>query len=161
MPDYTLGKGKVYWKADVGGTGIDVHLGNCPEFNFSPSLDKIEHFSSKSGAALKDDELITTKKVTVKFKLDEPNVSNMARFVMGGIAGDVINAFTLTEQKGHLHFVGDPPKGVTWDFKAYGNLIPDGDLALIGSDWMEFGFTFEVLDSDVYAGMFSMEDISA
>lgn len=47
---------------------------------------------------------------------------------------------------GALRFVSDNPKGENRDYYfPYVKLAPDGDYALKGEDWMQMGFTFEVL----------------
>lgn len=47
---------------------------------------------------------------------------------------------------GALRFVADNPKGANRDYYfPYVKLAPDGDYALKGEDWMQIGFTFEIL----------------
>lgn len=47
---------------------------------------------------------------------------------------------------GALRFVADNPKGENLDYYfPYVKLSPDGDYALKGEEWMQIGFTFEML----------------
>jgi hypothetical protein len=47
---------------------------------------------------------------------------------------------------GALRFVSDNPKGENRDYYfPYVKLAPDGDYALKGEEWMQIGFTFEIL----------------
>ena len=47
---------------------------------------------------------------------------------------------------GALRFVSDNPKGANRDYYfPYVKLTPDGDYALKGEEWMQIGFSFEIL----------------
>lgn len=47
---------------------------------------------------------------------------------------------------GAMRFVADNPKGANRDYYfPYVKLAPDGDYALKGEEWMQIGFTFEIL----------------
>lgn len=47
---------------------------------------------------------------------------------------------------GALRFVADNPKGLNRDYYfPYVKLAPDGDYALKGEEWMQMGFSFEIL----------------
>jgi voltage-gated potassium channel Kch len=50
--------------------------------------------------------------------------------------------------EGQLKFIADNPKGTNKDtYWPYVQLTPDGDYALIGTDWQTIGFTAEVLSA--------------
>lgn len=68
------------------------------------------------------------------------------------------NAATATTLKGDIFFVGDPPVGEILDVKGYVSLAPDGDLSLIGEDWMEFNFSMEFLSSASYTGLIEITE---
>lgn len=78
--DYTLGKGKVLFQPD--GQTAFMDLGNAPAFTISVSIDKLEHFSSRSGLSTKDLEVITKLGMGGSFTLDEPKPDNLRMFVM-------------------------------------------------------------------------------
>lgn len=68
------------------------------------------------------------------------------------------NAATATTIKGDIYFVGDPPVGKILDVKGYVSLAPNGDLSLIGEDWMQFQFNMEFLTSTAYTGLYELID---
>jgi len=78
--DYTLGKGKVLFKKS--GTSGYMDLGNAPAFTVNVTIDKLEHFGSRSGISKKDLEVITKLGMGGAFTLDEPKPENLAMFVM-------------------------------------------------------------------------------
>lgn len=86
MADYTIGKGKLLFKA-VNTNGY-LDLGNCPDFKVSVKTEKKEHYSSRTGLQTKDMEVITKITATGSFTLDEPNVDNLNLFIMGDGATD-------------------------------------------------------------------------
>ena len=53
---------------------------------------------------------------------------------------------TLTSLKGDVYFVGDPPQGRIVDIMGFCSLTPNGDLSVIGEDWMQVQFNIEFLE---------------
>jgi len=236
---YTIGKGKLLFKPD-GESGYK-DLGNCPDFKFKVASEKKEHFSSRSGTALKDAEETVKQTAAGSFTLDEPNIDRLDMFVMGSgavvttqtaasitdqaltalldrwvdigkidisnvVVTDVgaattyventdyeidaaaglfraltggsitdaeallidfdyanatinqTNAATSTTLKGDIFFVGSPPVGKIVDIKGYASLSPNGELSMIGDDWMDFTFDIEFLESANYDGLFELID---
>jgi hypothetical protein len=68
-----------------------LDLGNAPAFTINTTLEKLEHFSSRSGLSKKDLEVITKMTMAGSFTLDEPNAENLAMFLMSA-AGAEANA---------------------------------------------------------------------
>lgn len=68
------------------------------------------------------------------------------------------DAATATTLKGDLYFAGNPPVGRKLDVRGYVSLLPEGDLSLIGEDWIEINFTAEFLESSSYNGLFEVRD---
>jgi len=65
---------------------------------------------------------------------------------------------TLTTLAGDLYFVGDPPQGRIIDVMGYCNLTPNGDWALIGTDWMQIQFNVEFLKVEGVDGLIHLTD---
>lgn len=57
-----------------------------------------------------------------------------------------IDAAQDTVIEGHLYFVADPPVGKIIDVRGYVSITPEGDLSLVGEDWMQFSLAIEFLD---------------
>ena len=85
--NYTLGKGIVNFnKKEVDGTYKgELDLGNCPEFSFNISIEKLEHFSSRGGLRAKDKEVISQVSPGVSFTLDEITENNLSLLTMADI----------------------------------------------------------------------------
>jgi hypothetical protein len=79
--NYLYGKGRVYFKTSGGTAYID--LGNVPKFELAIELTKAEHYSSRSGIKEKDLELITQKKATTTFSLEEFSAENINLAFLG------------------------------------------------------------------------------
>jgi len=67
-------------------------------------------------------------------------------------------AAKTTTVKGHVWFVGNPASGRKLEVKGYVSLSPEGDLSLIGDDWMKFGFKMEFTANSSYTGLFEVHD---
>jgi hypothetical protein len=69
-----------------------------------------------------------------------------------------ISAATARSIVGHLWFVGDPPKGKILDIKGYASLVPNGDFAVIGDNWTNFGFNVTFQTNEAYGGLYDVID---
>lgn len=69
-----------------------------------------------------------------------------------------MDAGTATTVKGHVWFVGDPPVGKIIDVKGYAAISPNGELPLVGEDWVSFGFNVEFMQHNDYNGLFELID---
>jgi len=65
-----------------------------------------------------------------------------------------INLATSTTVEGEMRFVGDPAAGRIIDVRAKVSILPEGEMGLIGEEWVEFGFTAEFLiDATISTGL--------
>jgi hypothetical protein len=55
---------------------------------------------------------------------------------------------------GHLWFIGNPTVGGKIDIKGFVSLTPNGDMDMIGADWMKMQFNFDFLTHADYTGLF-------
>lgn len=144
---YSLGKGVVtiaeYDDNGVLGTYIDV--GNAPEFNLELSEEKLEHYSSRSGAKKKDEEVTIQVGYMINFVLDEFSVANLVKYVRGTQVGSYqITANTALTKKYAVRFTSDNAHGPNniWNFHKC-TLKPNGPLNLISDEWNTMPFTGE------------------
>src|SRR6187397_342216 len=84
--NYYIGKGNVYFKRS--GDADYRHVGNVPEFEFTPDIEKLEHFSSMSGTKSKDRVVVTAKSATVRLVLDEWTAENIAIAFLGEVGAN-------------------------------------------------------------------------
>jgi len=77
--NYSLGKGIVSFNQEINGEFYGyLDLGNCPEFTFNVTIDKLDHYSSRGGLRAKDKSVISEITPAVAFTLDEINADNLA-----------------------------------------------------------------------------------
>ena len=106
--NYTVGKGIVSFRKDLAGAYAD--MGNCTEFEFTPELEKLDHFSSREGVRTKDKSIVIQKSGTVRLVLDEWTRDNIALAVLG--TNTIVGGQSITEIfdsnaiKGSLRFTG-------------------------------------------------------
>ena len=91
--NYTVGKGIVSFRKD--GAGAYADMGNCTEFEFTPELEKLDHFSSREGVRTKDKSIVIQKSGTVRLVLDEWTRDNIALAVLGTNA--IVGGQSITE----------------------------------------------------------------
>ena len=77
--NYSLGKGIVSFNQEINGQFYGyLDLGNCPEFTFNVTIDKLDHYSSRGGLRAKDKSVISEITPALSFTLDEINADNLA-----------------------------------------------------------------------------------
>lgn len=95
--DYTLGKGKFYFRQFQPGTQTPVaasgfrRLGNVPEAAVTRSNEKLDHTSSEGGINVKDDSVTTAQDQAIAFTTDNVNLDNLALW-FGSEINEVIEA---------------------------------------------------------------------
>lgn len=84
-PDnYSILKGKLYFKK-VGETQW-TDLGNAPEFTYEPTVETLEHFSSRSGVRSLDKVAVTQVGANLSLTLDELTADNLKLALLGSSA---------------------------------------------------------------------------
>lgn len=137
VDNYYIGKGNVYFTPDG---GVERHMGNVPEFVFTPELETLEHFSSMAGTRTKDFEIILEKKGTVKITLEELTPDNVALAVLGtvdmdAVGGPEVEIFSESKIAGRIRFVGTNDYGAKMNVTLYNvQFTPQADLSLISDE---------------------------
>lgn len=98
--DYTLGKGKFYFREFEPGTqtpkaGGFRRLGNIPEATVSRTVEKLEHTSSEGGVNVKDASVDTANDQGLAFTTDNVSLDNLALWFMSTVS-------TITEAGGSV-----------------------------------------------------------
>lgn len=98
LNDYTLGKGKFYFRRFQPGTqtpeeGGFRRLGNIPEATVSRTVEKLEHTSSEGGVNVKDASVDTANDQGLSFTTDNVSLDNLALWFMSSVS-------TITEAGG-------------------------------------------------------------
>jgi hypothetical protein len=148
--NYTVGKGIVSFRKD--GAGAYADMGNCTEFEFTPELEKLDHFSSREGVRTKDKSIVIQKSGTVRLVLDEWTRDNIALAVLGtnAIVGgqSITEIFDSNAIKGSLKFTGTNEVGpkYEWVFPAV-EFVPSSSISLLSDEWGTIELTGDVLIS--------------
>lgn len=103
MNDYTLGKGKFYFRRFVPGTqtpeeGGFRRLGNVPEATVSRALEKLEHTSSEGGINVKDAAVDTANDQSLAFTTDNVSLDNLALWFMSSVSEIVEAGGAVTDE---------------------------------------------------------------
>ena len=115
-------------------------MGNCTEFEFTPEVEKLDHFSSRSGVREKDKSVVIQKSGTLRLVLDEWTVENLKLAVLGSSAtvsgNDVIQIFDQSSVSGAIKFTGTNDIGprYEWVFSSV-DFIPSSSISLISDEW--------------------------
>ena len=135
--NYHIGKGIVSFK-EVG-ESVFRDLGNAPAFVYTPTIEKLEHFSSREGVKTKDFTAVTSISATIKVTLDEITGENLAYFALAEQGVDTDGNVTLdglkkTEFIGDIKVVGTNDIGQQVDFDATVSFVPEGDFSFITAE---------------------------
>src|SRR4029077_16199250 len=152
VQNYHIGKGIVSFK-EVGAS-VFTDLGNAPSFVYTPTIEKLEHFSAREGVKTKDFTAITQAGATVKFTLDEITGLNLSFFSLAEQGTDTDGNITLsglskTEFTGDIKVVGTNDIGQQVDFLATVSFVPSGDFSFITA---EDEFTVIEIEAEVQKG---------
>lgn len=129
--NYYIGKGIVWWKAE--GDTDYRQLGNVPEFEYTPSVEKLDHFSSQAGVKVKDRTVVTQKSATVRIVMEEWTQDNLALFLLGATADAVT-----------LNTTGDTHSSTTLDNIASLAGLAKGATAYVAGEGIPDGASFTV-----------------
>lgn len=86
MPNYTLGRGQVFFDPFVPGTlnrTGERYLGNTPEFNINIASELLDHFNSDEGVRTKDDSVTLEITRSGSLIVDDISADNLALFLLG------------------------------------------------------------------------------
>jgi hypothetical protein len=149
--NYLVGKGQLYFKRE--GAPDFVHMGNATAMEFTPSLDKLDHFSSMEGIKTKDASIVLTRSGEVKLTLDEWTPSNLSLAVLGSVdelavGGPTVEIFDQDAVTGELKFIASNDVGPRWDYHYFNvSFIPSETLNPISDEWGQIVVSGEVLVS--------------
>jgi hypothetical protein len=152
IQNYTIGKGIASFKKSGAGTFRD--LGNVPAFEFTPTAEVLDHFSSRTGVKSKDRSVVVSLEGELKITMEEFTVENLALALMGNIDEDssdrpVIDILQNSSITGEVKFVGTNSVGqqFTWLFHNV-SFIPSSTVSPLSDEWGQFEVTGQVLVND-------------
>ena len=147
--NYHIGKGVVSFK--VTGASVFRDLGNVPEFEWTPALDKLEHYSSRTGVKSKDRTVVLSKAGTIRVVMDEWDVENLALAMLGTISqntagNNVIAIFASNSITGVLKYreANEVGPKYEWIFNNV-SFIPSSSVSPISEEFGQLEITGDVL----------------
>ena len=150
--NYHIGKGIVSFKET--GTSTFVDLGNAPKFIYTPTVDKLEHFSSREGVKTKDFTAVTQVGATIKVTLDEITGNNLAFFALAEQGTDTdgnitLSGLTKTQFDGEMQVEGTNDIGQHVNWQGTVSFVPSGDFSFITD---EDNWTLIQIEAEVMKG---------
>ncbi len=140
VDNYYVGKGIVYIKLEADNDYVDI--GNVTSLEFTPSVDKLDHFSSRTGIKQKDKSVVLQLSATLKMVMEEWTARNLTLMLLGDSAGvqsggvtqiDILVNSALDAQ---VKFVGANDIGPQWTFEFPSvSFTPSGALNPISDEW--------------------------
>ena len=163
--NYYIGKGVVSIKLD--GESVFRNIGNVPDFELTPEIEKLEHFSSTSGVRTKDRSVATTVGGTLRIVMDEFTVENLQLAMVGTITLDTddspeLDILSLSELKGAVQFVGANAVGQQVDITLLSVDFSAGSpINLISNEWGQIELTGELLSVAGLFGTMTVRDVTS
>jgi hypothetical protein len=144
-----VGKGIVSFLKD--GDSEYRDLGNVSAMVITPSVDTLEHFSSREGTKKKDLVIVIEQKCECKITMQEWTPANFALMVYGdvdeaAVGGPEVEIFANSSITGALRFVGTNDVGPKITVDLYNvSFTPTGDLGMISDEFNDMEVTADVL----------------
>lgn len=161
VDEYAIAKGIVTMQPDMTGVWFDV--GNVPEFEFTPEIEELAHFSSRTGVRSRDKTVILEKGGDLRIVLEEWTAFNMAIILLSDVtpvtgppAGDALDILSKSAFTAAVRFQGKNDVGPRWNFQFNRvDFIPSGSLNLISEEWAGIEVTGKLAATDIGAGVMS------
>lgn len=146
IENYTLGRGILsIAKWANGAPGSYQDIGNCSKLELAIKVDKLEHYSSRSGLRVKDKVVTVEAGYSGTFELDEIAADQLALYVMGTVEGTTIHGLQSVDQVYALRFMEDNASGPNYQWDFWCCLVqPTGNFGLITEKaWASLQYSFE------------------
>jgi len=144
-----IGKGTITFQAT--GATSPRDLGEVSEAEFTPSIEKLDYFSSRSGVRKKVKSVILEKGGTLRLVMNEITAENLALAVAGtegtNTAGDkTVDILDKNAIEGEIVITGTNEVGQQIDATFYNvSFVPEGSIGFISDEWGSVEVTGEVL----------------
>jgi hypothetical protein len=145
---YFIGKGIIVFKPE--GETVFRALGNVPEFEFTPSTDTLDHFSSMAGVKTKDKTVVLSKGGELRIVMEELTANNLAMLVLGSVDNTdpdrpKVNIFDVNAVSGEVRFYATNEIGPKWDGVFSGvDFLPSGSFSPISDEWGQMEVTGQI-----------------
>lgn len=153
VDNYAIGKGICSVKLISPTVDADfVDIGNVPEFEFTPTIERLDHFSSRGGVREKDRSVVVEKGGTLRMVMEEWTARNLAMALMSSVTelspdGSIeIDIFSENVIVAEVRFVGTNEIGpqFTWNFPRV-EFAPSAAINPISDEWGQLEVSGEVV----------------
>lgn len=139
VAEYYVGKG-IVTVATLEAPAVWFDIGNVPEFEFTPTIEELEHMSSRGGVRMRDLTIVLERGGDLRMVMEEWTAFNMSVILMGDIttAADVhtIEIMSKTQFSCGVRFQGMNDVGPRWNFQFHRvDFLPSGSLNPISEEW--------------------------
>lgn len=149
---YYIGKGVINFTPIAGSTlGTKRDLGNVPEFEFTPSVELLQHQSSRSGVRTTDRTVVVSRGGDVRIVMEEHTADNLAMLLLGTVTADTvggghtIDILSSNTIDGLIQFESTNEVGPKITMDLYNvSFQPGASLSLIGEEWNQLEITGQV-----------------
>ncbi len=105
---HTLGRGKILFALPSEEAELRWYdLGNAPSVTLSSETEDKEHFSSREGLKIKDQDIVIQLTHSMKFTLDEPIARNLSYFFLSEAPDDAQQSPGIATDEEHIAYVPD------------------------------------------------------
>lgn len=147
--NYYIGKGTITVQAAGETTPRDI--GNVPEFEFTASIETLDHFSSRAGVRSKDKSIVLEKGGQLRLVMEEVTAENLSLAVAGTVTTNtatnkVIDILSANALEVAVVFTGTNEVGqkINATFPKV-SFAPNGSFGFISDEWGQLEVTGEVL----------------
>jgi len=140
-----------------------VDAGNLVDFSYTPSVEKQEHFSARTGIRTKDFTTVTQTGASISFTVDEITARNLSLFLLGDISTDtdgneVIEPLSNPNLTADIKVTATNTAGPMLDFTGNVTFSPSGDLSLMADDtnYAQIPLTADVNKANDKFGTFTL-----
>jgi hypothetical protein len=151
VQNYAIGKGILYigeWSGNTPPTDPAGYedMGNVTSIEIEPTVERLPHYSSRSGFRTKDRNPVIQTEYAIRFDADEMAAVNLNHYLLGTRYGADVQALMATDKEYALKFISDNPIGPNQTWRCWkATLMPNGPLQLIGEEYMMMSFAGEGL----------------
>ncbi len=145
--NYAIFKGIAHFTPEG---GVRTDLGNVSGFSLTPEVEKLPHFSSRTGIRTKDREVVVEKVNTITMILEEMTPLTFQIALLGTPGEDTDGNQTIVVDdtdliRGILEFDGTNEVGPKWSFNFPAvALSPSGAVELISEEWAAIEVTGDI-----------------
>jgi hypothetical protein len=160
VDEFVVAKGIITIQPGMTGPWLD--LGNVPEFEFSPTIEELEHFTSRTGVKLRDKTIALEKGGDLRMVMEEWTAFNMALALLSEVdessppGESMIDILKLAQFSAAVRFQGMNDVGPRWNFQFNRvDFIPSSSMNLISDEWAGLEVTGHLAATDIGGGVMS------